>query len=190
MTASESAFAALRRFSESDLAAWSKSAFTTPRLASSLPSFSSPASRSARSATIFSASAGRSGTATLYLRPAARSANSRSSTRSSSRGSNSVRRSAASTSICALERLSSAASSNCTVSSSNPGASWLLRSRRRIMDAIMGTGEALPFRNSLASAISPAIRSDFCITARRSASSSSSPSRGESTSSSSTEERR
>ncbi len=32
-----------------------------------------------------------------------------------------------------------------------------------------GTGEALPFRNSLASAISPAIRSDFCITARRSA---------------------
>ncbi len=62
---------------------------TTPRLASSLPSFSSPASRSARSATIFSARAGRSGTATLYLRPAARSANSRSSTRSSSRGSNS-----------------------------------------------------------------------------------------------------
>ena len=58
---------------------------------------SSPASRSARSATIVSRSCARSSTGTAYLRAAARSANSRSSAFSSRCGSNSVARSAAST---------------------------------------------------------------------------------------------
>ncbi|MNT13407.1 hypothetical protein D3C72_1483770 [compost metagenome] len=190
MTAADSADAVFWRLSDSVRAAASKATRAAPTCASNCFSFSSPASRSARSEIIRTASAGSSETGTEYLRLAPRSANRRSSTRSSSFGSNSVLRNARSTAICASESWFSAPSRSSTVSSSRPGASWLLRSSRRTSEAISGTGDALPFKNSEASLMSPAMRSDFIIRARFSASSSSSPSRGLSFSSSSTEERR
>ncbi len=179
----------LRR-SDRAFAAVSKEARVSVACASSWISFSAPASRSARSASILSRSAGKPSTATEYLRAAALRAKSRSSTCSSTRGSKSISRMAWSMPSCARAKLLSASSIALQTGSRRCGASGILRSKRRTRLASVGTGEPFPDRSSPASFTSPAIFSDFIMIARRSASSSSSPGCGSNLVSSATDERR
>ena len=190
ITALVSACAVSCRRTDSCLAASMKASRVSPTRASIIASRSSPASRSPRSATIWAASSGKASTVTLYLRAAPRSANSRSSVSSRSRGLKSADLSAVSTAVCASASALSTASSAATVSFSSSGASWALRSSRRIRPLITGIGEPWPLSTSLASLMSLAVFSAFIISERRSARSSSSPSTGWSFSSSSTEARR